>query len=191
MEQLAAKVDQNTEMLDKKIDSAVEMLSLQITRAMERFDLSNRDKFILGIAPPTTHQFQHSNFRATSSQTPFSPGLGDLRPTRTRTESEHTSSYSVNAASYRFDFPRFDGTYPRSWLLKALNYFKIMNIQDEDRVVIASMHFDGPAMEWFYQISMESREVSWTQFMDLVSSQFGELKEAQVIIHCISLFIYS
>lgn len=64
--------------------------------------------------------------------------------------------------------------------MKAHNYFKIMNIHDEDRVVIASMHSDGPAMEWFYQFSMESREVSWNQFMELVSSQFWELKEAQV-----------
>lgn len=64
------------------------------------------------------------------------------------------------SASYKFDFPRFDGSNPRTWLLRALNYFKIMNIPDIDRVVIASMHFEGCAMEWFYQVSLEGRGIT-------------------------------
>lgn len=84
------------------------------------------------------------------------------------------------SASYKFKFPHFDGSNPRTWLLRALNYFKIMNIPDIDRVVIASMHFEGCAMEWFYQVSLEDREITWEHFVELVSTRFGELKETQV-----------
>lgn len=44
--------------LDKKRDFVVENLALQITRVVERLEFSNRDKPILGTAPPSLHHFQ-------------------------------------------------------------------------------------------------------------------------------------
>lgn len=176
-----SQTNQSIAALDKKLVTAIEMLSVQVSKAMERTEYYNRDKPILGSFSPSEQAYS-GKFVPSSSQSPVFPATAlDSKQTRNRTEGENNNnSYSVQPLSYRFEFPRFDGSNPRSWLLKALNYFKIMNISDHDRVVIASMHFDGKAMEWYYQISQDGRMITWEQFMVLVSNQFGELKETRV-----------
>lgn len=55
-----------------------------------------------------------------------------------------------------------------------------MNIHDHDKVAVASIHFEGKAMEWYYQISLEGRLITWEHFMELISNRFGDLKESRV-----------
>lgn len=50
-----------------------------------------------------------------------------------------------------------------------------MNINDNDKVSIAMVHFEGGAMEWFYQISQSDRLITFDHFVELVSNYFGEL----------------
>lgn len=175
-----SQVNHNISTLDKKCDglgAAIEMLSLQISKAVERMESYNRDRPILGSASPLEQQYhQTTSFMGTSSQIHSSGGIDPKFP-RPRTEVEYQSCPSGN---YRFDFPRFDGSNPRAWLLKRLNYFKLMNTSESERVTIAAMHFEGKAMEWFYRVSQEGRTISWEHFVDLVSNRFGELNETCV-----------
>lgn len=92
----------------------------------------------------------------------------DSKQPRSRVESENNSSYFANPYSYRFDFPRFDGSNLRSWLVKSLNFFKIMNISDNDMVSIDAMHFEGKAMECLYHISQDDTCSTLRMTLDMI-----------------------
>lgn len=58
-----------------------------------------------------------------------------------------TISNYIHSPLPRVDFPKFDGSNPRSWIIKCNSYFKLMSsIPDSQRVHLASMHFEGKAL---------------------------------------------
>lgn len=53
----------------------------------------------------------------------------------------------VHSPLPRVEFPRFDGTNPRIWMIKCASYFKLMpSVPDAQRVHLAALHFDGKAL---------------------------------------------
>lgn len=62
----------------------------------------------------------------------------------------------------RLDFPRFDGSNPRAWILKCTSYFKLMpNIPDSQKVHLATIHFEGKALSWFQNLNLGNIEITW------------------------------
>ncbi|KAH6809268.1 hypothetical protein C2S51_027051 [Perilla frutescens var. frutescens] len=83
----------------------------------------------------------------------------------------------------KIEFPRFDGTQPRSWILKCNQYFQLVdNVPDSHRMILASLHFDGKADQWFQNYCHKFKGYSWAQFLDVVSARFEELREAKIIM---------
>ncbi|CAA0833666.1 Unknown protein, partial [Striga hermonthica] len=82
----------------------------------------------------------------------------------------------------KIDFPRFDGSQPRSWILKCNGYFKLIpNVPDQQKVVLAAMHFEGRAAQWYQNFISKQEELGWSQFVDIISARFEDLKEAKII----------
>ncbi|KAK6121452.1 hypothetical protein DH2020_044798 [Rehmannia glutinosa] len=100
---------------------------------------------------------------------------------RSRTPIDQQGMHIINPLP-KIDFPRFDGTQPRSWILKYNGYFKLIpNIPDHHKVTLASMHFEGKAAHWYQNFNTKHVELTWAQFVEIVSSRFEELKEAKII----------
>ncbi|KAH6780602.1 hypothetical protein C2S52_011839 [Perilla frutescens var. hirtella] len=82
----------------------------------------------------------------------------------------------------KLDFPRFDGDQPRAWILKCQSYFRMVpNVPDDQKVILATMHFDGKASQWFQNLALKESDLSWEQFLDVVSARFEEIRDAKVI----------
>ncbi|KAK6149080.1 hypothetical protein DH2020_016605 [Rehmannia glutinosa] len=82
----------------------------------------------------------------------------------------------------KIDFPRFDGSHPRAWILKCNGYFRLIpNIPDNQKVILASMHFEGKAAQWYQNFAMKQGELTWNQFLEVISARFEELKESRII----------
>lgn len=80
------------------------------------------------------------------------------------------------------DFPRFDGTSPRAWIVKCNTYFKTgQNILKDQKDPFASMYLEGRATQWYNSFSAQEHEVTWSQFVEILSARFEELKEAQIV----------
>ncbi|KAK6159411.1 hypothetical protein DH2020_006725 [Rehmannia glutinosa] len=100
---------------------------------------------------------------------------------RSRTPIDQQGMHIINPLP-KIDFPRFDGTQPRSWILKCNGYFKLItNIPDHQKVTLASMHFEGKTAHWYQNFNTKQVELTWAQFVEIVSSRFEELKEARII----------
>ncbi|KAK6150060.1 hypothetical protein DH2020_017585 [Rehmannia glutinosa] len=100
---------------------------------------------------------------------------------RGRLQGDHQGIHVISPLP-KIEFPRFDGSNPRAWILKCNGYFKLIpNIPDAHKVTLASMHFEGRAALWFQNFSMKQTNLTWSQFLDVVSARFEELKEAKII----------
>jgi hypothetical protein len=49
----------------------------------------------------------------------------------------------------KLDFPRFDGTDPTNWILKAEQFFNYNNTPDLQKVSFAAFHMEGRALTWY------------------------------------------
>ncbi|KAH1039937.1 hypothetical protein J1N35_041680, partial [Gossypium stocksii] len=69
---------------------------------------------------------------------------------RVHTMSQPTDSSSIGPHKpARIQFSKFLGTNTDRWVLQAECYFTFYNIQEQDRLTIASFYLDNDATEWF------------------------------------------
>jgi len=65
----------------------------------------------------------------------------------------------------KMHFPAFDGSQPKIWVDKCLNYFSIYAIPEELWVEAATMHLQENAAKWWQAYKMTHTNVSWKQFI--------------------------
>ena len=58
-----------------------------------------------------------------------------------------------------YDFPKFDGSNPRSWVQRAETYFDVYGIDLSKWVKIATMHFVGFADLWIHTMKTQIASV--------------------------------
>ncbi|XP_028802456.1 uncharacterized protein LOC114757550 [Neltuma alba] len=73
----------------------------------------------------------------------------------------------------KVDFPHFDGSDALDWIFKAERYFKYFEIQDPQRLMIASVHLDGDVLPWFQMMEKSGRIPTWSIFAKAVEAQYG------------------
>jgi hypothetical protein len=74
----------------------------------------------------------------------------------------------------KLTFPRFDGeSDPLPWLNKCDGFFRGYCTLEEDRVWMASLHLDGVAVQWFFQLERDLGVISSLRFAEYVSLRFG------------------
>jgi len=65
------------------------------------------------------------------------------------TPAQPSTSIVSHHCSMKLDFPRFTGDDTMTWLYKAEKFFTLYNIPNEQKVSIASIHFEGKVLPWF------------------------------------------
>lgn len=84
-----------------------------------------------------------------------------------------TNGGGINPTSVNLDFPKFDGSHPTNWVLKAQQFFVFGQIQDNQRVPISYFHMERKALQW-YNWLMESGSVrSWEEFVVALKVRFA------------------
>jgi hypothetical protein len=70
-----------------------------------------------------------------------------------------------------FEFPRFKGGDPTSWMFRAIQYFEYYQVHDASKVMHASYHLDDDALIWFK--SCEHDLGCWDNFARAIQLRFG------------------
>ncbi|KAL5758325.1 hypothetical protein ACOSP7_020936 [Xanthoceras sorbifolium] len=83
------------------------------------------------------------------SQAPLSPNFSEAAP---------------QMKSMRLDVPRFSGANPTAWVSRVQRYFDYYNTPDPQRLIIASFHLDGDALDWFDWMSKNHLIFGWHDF---------------------------
>jgi hypothetical protein len=70
-------------------------------------------------------------------------------------------------------FPISDGTQPKIWLDKGLNYFHIYQIPESLWVEAATMHLQDNASKWWQTHKQSNPAVNWKKFATNIQETFG------------------
>jgi hypothetical protein len=93
-------------------------------------------------------------------------GFGGAGGGRTRTED--TPRHQL-----KMSFPRFDGTHPRIWKDKCLDYFRLFNVNPSLWLVSCKLHMEGNAALWLKAYRLRQEIPTWTALMVAVEEKFG------------------
>ena len=61
----------------------------------------------------------------------------------------------------RVEMPVFDGDDPDSWLFRAERYFQIHKLTDSERLTVATISFEGPALNWYRSQEERDKFTCW------------------------------
>lgn len=88
----------------------------------------------------------------------------------------------------KFEFPKFDGTNPRSWIRKCNKLFSHHVVVEHQKLYLATMNLEGKTEEWYSGFIHEGAELTWEGFIEEITARFspeaqtnpiGELKNLQ------------
>ena len=72
------------------------------------------------------------------------------------------------------NFPHYDGeSDPLPWLNKCEGFFRGYRTLQEDKVWMASLHLDGTAAQWYYQLERDLGIITWPRFVEFTNMRFG------------------
>lgn len=75
----------------------------------------------------------------------------------------------------KIEFPKFNGDDLKSWLYKCNQYFELDNVTGPQRVKLAAIHLEGRALLWHQNYAKSKSIVSWSQYVQDITSRFGEI----------------
>ncbi|XP_057803459.1 uncharacterized protein LOC131018771 [Salvia miltiorrhiza] len=101
-----------------------------------------------------------------------------------RSDYSSPSSFNSGNTVHRIDFPKFNGTNPRGWILKCNTYFKLTAAMPDENMIQLSVHnFEGKALQWLQNFGCENLfSITWEQFMDVVAARFEDLNEGMIVM---------
>ena len=78
-----------------------------------------------------------------------------------------------NKPYMKLSFPSYGGGDPAGWLYQEEQYFAFQQVDDNDKVHLASFHLDGIALQWHCWLEKSKGPMSWVEFSKAVHSRFG------------------
>ncbi|XP_042950388.1 uncharacterized protein LOC122282508 [Carya illinoinensis] len=79
----------------------------------------------------------------------------------------------IHARSLRLDFPKFDGTEPMEWILKAQQFFAYFKTPEDQKLQIAFFHMEGKALSWYCWLMDSGPIGGWDEFISALKVRFG------------------
>lgn len=170
LQSIDQKVEEKISSIDAKCDHLTKLMAdvqLQLLN-MNKSD-GNETGSILG-KPPKFSRFPKTTGSVTGAyKSKFNSESG---------QAGHGNSH------HRVDFPIFDGSNPRSWVIKCNTYFQLTSvISDEQMVQLAIHHFEGRALQWFQNFGYENiLNITWEQFLEVIAARFDDISDAKIIM---------
>jgi len=78
----------------------------------------------------------------------------------------------IQTRTVKLDFPRFDGTEPVTWILKAQQFFTYSQTPENQKVPIAAFHMEGRALTWYHWL-MDAHTGGWEEFVFALKTRFA------------------
>ncbi|TYJ98848.1 transposon Tf2-1 polyprotein isoform X1 [Cucumis melo var. makuwa] len=100
----------------------------------------------------------------------------------------------------KIEMPIFTGEDPDSWLFRAERYFQIHKLTDSEKMLVSTVSFDGPTLNWFRSQEERDRFTSWSNMKErllvrfrsnkdgTISGQFLRVKQESTVEEYINLF---
>lgn len=122
------------------------------------------------MIPPYPGEFTYQSYDPHQGQSPLVANPYNSNPNHTQ------HHYSPNHTSFlphpKIEFPKFEGTDPKGWVLKAEQYFDFVQLDESKKIKLAVMHFEGRANTWYRYYQTNNNNVTWKTFQADVVLRF-------------------
>jgi len=174
-QRMEAQMDLGNKVMEQILhDQQLLAKQIELTgEAVARLNLNQTPLPEHDVEPPSPTYTHRSG---PSFRTNRPPPLGN--PSRIRPPAPRTHRSPESPAGYRHVLPKmscptFDGSNPRIWKSKCLDYFALCNIDEAFWTIAASLSMDGNAAKWLQVYKKKHGLGSWTSFMAAVEQKFG------------------
>jgi hypothetical protein len=79
----------------------------------------------------------------------------------------------IHTRTVKLDFPRFDGTEPVTWILKAQQVFTYSQTPENQKVPIAAFHMEGKALTWYHCLMDAGHIGGWEESVFALKTRFA------------------
>ncbi|KAL5709152.1 hypothetical protein ACHQM5_019872 [Ranunculus cassubicifolius] len=153
----------------------------RLTESIANMTVGNEPSHLKTAAPPDPS--------ASTQPAKLNPGATSLlgtSPTPASTTDPPATQILQQASTLipklpRIEFPKFNGTQVRSWLQKTQRFFLLQPMDDNQKILFASLNFSDAADAWFQTDSLRFAALSWKEFALLVQQRFSEELSENVI----------
>ena len=139
MEKKVTVMSQNMENLQAQVEKTHQMVMIFMeTMAKERVLASGKgiDSSVQETWTGKTAEGESSTSKETKNETTEKKGDGDG-------DNNDRNKFK------KVEMPVFDGDDPDSWLFCAERYFQIHKLTDSEKLTVATISFEGPALNWY------------------------------------------
>lgn len=113
------------------------------------------------VTPPQNHyNSQYTTPPYTSPHFTYQPFYPPLLPNPTHQFHSGPQAYTFNP-SPKLIFPKFKGSDPKGWIIKADQYFDFINVEQCKKVKMVVMHFEDKAGTWFRYYQTNKENLNW------------------------------
>ncbi|KAF8411003.1 hypothetical protein HHK36_003542 [Tetracentron sinense] len=90
--------------------------------------------------------------------------------------SQSWSAGTIQSRTLKLNFPTFEDGDPFGWIYQAEQFFAYHRTNQEERLIIASFHLKGEALQWFRWYEKSQVYVSWRDFVAALNDRFRPTK---------------
>lgn len=174
---MAARKQMLLHQVDEPTDSLVEsMTEVQTTMAQLHSSVAvlidSMSEILKSMSEMKTALQQHpTTATATEQPTVVTEVKQDL-PAEEKKEPRHRHIYTKRI---EVEMPSFDGLTRtlNHWIIKAERYFSFGDFTEKEKIVISSLSFDGPALNWFVATDRLNPFAGWGDFKSQLLERFG------------------
>jgi hypothetical protein len=87
----------------------------------------------------------------------------------------------------KLNFPSFDGTDPKLWLSRCVDYFELYDVERPRWIMVAMMHFIPPASHWLPSVESKLKSFSWLEFSSIILDRFGRDQHELLVRQLLSI----
>lgn len=88
----------------------------------------------------------------------------------------------------KLEFPKFDGTNPRTWMKKCSRYFELCKIPAEQKVDLATLYMVDKVESWVGSYLSGKRNVDWDDLIVDLTARFRDDTTVNIVEHFNKLY---
>lgn len=121
------------------------------------------------VQPPVKGTFQ------STPQLPHPHTLNSHHPMGSSSRSLGFSSGGAASGKLpKLNFPLIDGTHPKLWISRVVDYFELCDVPPSTWIRVAAMHFNDSAARWIRSVEPKLKFCSWSTFCTMIHDRFGK-----------------
>ena len=174
------------EIASMKIDlQRLSELEAKMTKHMEKIDVQNelntqQQQNFLKYIESMMKDPSSSTSESEKASSKMKAKVYESNEEPNSSEKEESDKNSVRSKFKKVEMPVFNGEDLDSWLFRGNWYFQIHKLIDSEKMTVATISFDGPALNWYRAQEEREKFTGWSNLKERLLVRFRSAREGSI-----------